>query len=208
MRIYFFIIAFLTFLGCSNISQKNIQDVEVTKLFRGWDSLTVVSLKNYSNLHNRLSGKADLIRSTMQNESQSIDFLDRNNFITDLIKGNLKLEGIKNKRIVVVELNTSGEKNSYKKYLIEIGPPNDSCYTFTKSATGNWILTRSAKIYPENLNYIENISSDTSNGNNNYWGNAINDILIISKISGDVKIVTPIISLSQDSFEKVVKKLN
>lgn len=189
------------FWGCSSITQSDSKKVDINKFYEGWDSTTKQALSKYTVSDNAHTGKANFILKSLQHEESSIDILDRKSFYKT-IRNNFVQKNPEDTSIIIVELNQTGEKNSYRKYVIR---NSDSCAVFERDIKGEWGIINKTKISQESASYLQNLKTDTIA--NNSWGGGINDICIITKINHDSTIVSPIFYLPVETFYKLLNRL-
>lgn len=192
----------LCFYGCGNILTSNSQFIKFNEMVKEWDTITINSLKRCALQNAELSGKLNLIRTSLENKIHKVDFLDRERFEFALANDSTNIKIPKNYEMLIIELNISGEQNLFSKFLINID--SQFCYYFFKETDGAWVLKKRFKIDKEQLLFINNISSEIIlNKSNIYWGKRMNDILIISKFQENSIKVKPVLLLTKDIFDKL-----
>ncbi|OYZ02522.1 MAG: hypothetical protein B7Y37_01650 [Sphingobacteriia bacterium 28-36-52] len=190
-------------LGCRYINQSDSRKVNIYKFYDGWDSTTKQVLKKYSTSNNGYAGKANFILKSLNDEVLSgIEILDRNSFFKAM-QNNLIKKDEEYTSIIIVELNQTGEKNSFRKYVIF---NSDSCMIFEKDIKGEWGIINRNIVSLESASYLQSVETDTIA--NNSWGGGINDICIITKVIHDSTVVTPLLYLHMEKYSRLLKTLS
>lgn len=189
-------------LGCNHFIKSTPQKINFQKFSNSWDSLTSQSLDKYSKFNNELTAKAKFINESLKGSENKIDILDRKPFLSVLKEKTISTREI-DSNLVIVELNQSGEKNIYQKYIII---NSDSCFKMGRNVEGIWGILSKSKISKESTIYISKVETDTTG--NDLWGKGINDICIITKVYLDSSTVSPILFLKKKDFDELINRLN
>ena len=205
MKCVFRYIMPLLFCSCTIGTQRS-NKIDLKNQVKAWDSITIVSLNKYSEENRGMMGKAKLISATFKNSNNEVKMFDRSKFVSDLDRMEFRIT--KDISYEIIEFNNSGESNSNKIFILVHNNNNDSCYSFVKGVNGNWNFSKKYSISKNGiLKIYDFILSDCKNSNDIFWGNDINDILIVSSFEEDIIRVNPVMCLSKSNYKKIFEVL-
>lgn len=188
MKILIFVAA-IWLCSCNNDKSVVIKGNDLRSLLRSWDTETQNALKELSLEDTLVAGKALLVAASLSDTSQ-YDFLERKEFI-NMIDSNIADFSNEDTDLLFIELREEGESVTNIKAIIEAGKLS----LYTKNPDNNWYLNNSKAISKEQSDSILQLKNDKNHNQLYLWGNSINDILIITKVSKQGNSIIPIFNI-------------
>lgn len=142
-----------------------------------WEKQTNVNLTYRKN-----DSLISLFRSAAEN---NISFFERERFIKDILDTE-ELKNYKFDSLTVVEINTSGEVNLRRKYILVSCGKKTTIIKF-RFSTEKWKFIQVQNVKTSDVDAAINSIINRTN-NTIYWGSNINDLVAVSKFLGHEKI--------------------